>query len=80
MQDVDLGSQLYTYYVTVKLFCDSFGFFVCKLRKETVLSKMEICLREEPDGQAGDKDNPGDSTAGTGSLSFQDAPLRDRLL
>lgn len=78
-----MGSQLYTYYVTVKLFCDSFGFFVCKLRKETVLSKMEICLREEPDGQASEwqeTKNPGDSTAGTGSLSFQDAPLRDRLL
>lgn len=52
MQDVDLGSQLYTYDVAVSLFCESFGFFVCKQRKETVLSKMGICLREEPDGRA----------------------------
>lgn len=29
---------------------------------------------------AGDKGSPGDSPAGTGSLSFEDAPLRDRLL
>lgn len=78
MQDVDLGSQLYTHYVTVKLFCDSFGFFVCKLRKETVLSKMEICLREEPDGQASEwqetKTTPGTQQPEPAAFHFRMLP------
>lgn len=52
MQNVNLGSQLYTYYVAMSLFCESFGFFVGRQWKETILSKMGICLKEEQDGQA----------------------------
>lgn len=40
---MNLGSQLYTYYVAMSLFWQW---------KETILSKMGICLKEEQDGQA----------------------------
>lgn len=49
---MNLESPLYTHYVAMSLFCESFGFFVCKQWKETVSSKVGICLKKEQDGQA----------------------------
>lgn len=40
VKDVNLKSQLSAYSVEMSLFCQSFGFFVCKQWKELVLSKM----------------------------------------
>lgn len=46
MQDVNLESPLYTYYVAMSLFCESFGVFVCKQWKESVLSKRGVCVKK----------------------------------
>lgn len=40
VKDVNLKSQLSAYSVEMSLFCQSFGFFVCKQWKELVLSKI----------------------------------------
>lgn len=52
---MNLESPLYIYYVAMSLFCESFGFFVCKQWKETISSKVGICLKKEQDGQASER-------------------------
>ena len=49
VQLVNLENGLYTYRLAVTLFCKYFGFFINN-GKETVLSKMGLCLKEDLDG------------------------------